>query len=213
MHIYFNHSLSMNASSLKNTVKRFRFFLFFLIVIGLSLGVWSLFVPNDNYIPQSFIDARRASAIVGDQIIGLSSESSAGIGEIQKLQEDKKYNEALDAIVAERKRVADMRDKGSELLKNLSAMTQSVSLIRPEASRAAALQAINYETGIVNHLISYNEDLDQLLQLIAAKVLYGEDIADRFNDLIVKINGEIETINDLNKKFTEAMEAIEKGSL
>ena len=128
----------------------------FLIVIGLSLGVWSLFFSRDNYIPQSFIDARRTSAIVGDQIIGLSSESSDGISKIQKFQEDKKYNEALDAIVAERKRVSNMRDKGSELLQSLSAMTQSVSEIRPEASRTAALQAINYQTRILNQLISYN---------------------------------------------------------
>ena len=201
----------MDKYSIRKIIKKFRFFLIFLIVIGLSLGVWSLFFSRDNYIPQSFIDARRTSAIVGDQIIGLSSESSDGISKIQKFQEDKKYNEALDAIVAERKRVSNMRDKGSELLQSLSAMTQSVSEIGPEASRTAALQDINYDTGIVNHLISYNEDLDQLLQIIASRVLYGEDITAGFKDLITKINGEIGTINDLNKKFTEAMDALEKG--
>lgn len=201
----------MNLEKIRNTIKKFRFFLVLLIVVGLSLGGWSIFSAGGNYIPQSFTDARRESAIVGEQIVSLSGESSSGIQQIQKLQADQKYNEALDAVVAERKRVSDMRDKGSELLASLSVMTQSLSEIQPEASRTSALQAINYETGIVNHLLTYNELLDQLMQLVASRVLYGNDVSSKFNDLITQINIEISAVNDLNIKFTDAMAALEKG--
>ncbi|MDP3956763.1 MAG: hypothetical protein Q8P97_02095 [bacterium] len=198
----------MDLKSLRNTVKKLRYVLVFLIVIGFSFGAWNLLFSKDNYIPASFTDARRASAIIGEQIVGLSSASSDQIKEIQKLEQNKKYSDALDAVMAEKKRVADMRDQGSKLLTGLSAMTQSVSEIKPEAARTAALQAINYETGIVNHLLAYNELLEALLQLMTARILYGVNTTANFNDTIIKINGEISAINDLNSKFTEAISGL-----
>ena len=202
----------MNAQSIKNTVKKFRFVLIFLVVIGFSFGAWSLLFSKGDYIPASFTDARRESAIIGAEIVGLSGASSEQIKEIQRLEQDKKYSDALDAVMAEKKRVAEMRDHGSRLLTSLSTMTQSISEIQPEAARTAALQAINYETGIVNHLLAYNELSEQLLQLIAARILYGENTTARFNDTITKINDEIAAVNDLNTKFTEAINALGKGS-
>jgi hypothetical protein len=201
----------MNLEDLTNIIKKFRFFIVLLVVVGLSLGGWTIFSSGGNYIPQSFTDARRESAIVGEQIVGLSSESSSGLEQVQKLQSEEKYTEALDAVLAERRRVLDMRSKGSELLRSLSAMTESLSEIRPEKSRTAALEAINYETGIVNHLLSYSQFLDQLMQAIASHILYGEDIKLRFDDLITKTNGEISAVDELNAKFTSAMVALERG--
>lgn len=202
----------MNFVGFRNTIKKLKLLLIAFVVLGLSLGAWSVFSSRYDYIPQSFIDAKRETAIVGDQIVGLSSESSSGIEKIQKLQASQKYSEALEAVNAEKGRVTDMRNKASDLLINLSLMTQSVSEISPETSRTAALQAINYETGIVSHLLIYNESLDKLLQLITSHVLYGEDVVAEFNDTIEKTNAEISTINDLNNKFTEAMVLVEMGS-
>lgn len=201
----------MKDNFFDNMPRRYHYLLALLIILGVPLGIWRLFFYEDRALPQAFIDSRHQSALVAAEIVSMSNDSAKEIDNIKNLEAQRRYIEALDATNNEIGRVAAMRDKGSALLGELTNMTNVLSQVRPDTSRETALRAINYETSIVNHLISYNYGLDQLLRFIAYRLSYGGDNSSGIRDVIDKINLEIKTIEDLNNQFNAAMDLLEKG--
>src|SRR3989344_5996804 len=201
----------MNLLFIKKILSRPRLFLLFLFLVAVPFTAWQLYSAERVQIPESFSEPRRESGAIAAQIVNLSRDSVSTLDKIRKLEKSRKYFEALDLINSERGKVSAMRPKWSELLSGLTSMTNALSEIQPIESREAALQAISYETEIINQLISYNNNLDQVLLLLTSRLLHGEDISAKLEARIKEINEQAKSIEEFNAKFNAAMEIAESG--
>ena len=142
----------------------------------------------------------------------MSDKAVSQLDKMRSLEKEGNYYMALDVVNQELRRVSDMREKANELLAKLTEMTNTLPDVKEGRVREAALRAINYELDLINNLLSYNNDLDAMLKLTSAKILYNEDVASRFNSLMSKLNRDAEIINDLNQKFNDTIGSIVNGT-
>ena len=97
------------------------------------------------------------------------------------------------------------REKAIELSIQLETMANNLSQISPASASQTALRAISSETTLISRLITYNDYLNQLLEVLREKFL-GNGNGDKVAELVEKINEEAKAINELNEKFNESME-------
>ena len=85
-------------------------------------------------------------------------------------------------------------------------MAQALPSIRPGSARQIASEAIGYEVALVSRLISYNDALNRLFELLRGKFTGKITETDgKVRGLINDINAGANAANDLNKAFNEAM--------
>jgi hypothetical protein len=83
-------------------------------------------------------------------------------------------------------------------------MAKNLAQISPASASQKALEAVSSETALISRLITYNDYLTQLLEVLRGKFL-GKNSNDKIPELIQKLNNEAQAINDLNQKFNETM--------
>lgn len=199
----------MIRNFLQKSLRRYRFFLILFVIMVVAYGSWRIFFAEGLVIPQNFFESKRQSALVAQSIVDLSSETVNQLNSIQSLEKKRRYSEALDLTNKALARLSTMREKASELLAKLSDMTKALPDIKPADARSVAMRAINYEVSVINHLIAYNDALDQLLRLLTSQLLYGENIDARFEETVRRINDEAKTIDELTKKFNETIDSLD----
>jgi len=148
--------------------------------------------------------ARQEASVIASEIVSLSNESTNNLNEIAQLDKEKKYTEALLLVSRELERNRQAREKAIKLSVHLETMAKNLNQISPASASQLALQAISSETGLISRLITYNDYLTQLLEVLREKFL-GKNIGNKIPELIAKINDEAQAINDLNQKFNEIM--------
>lgn len=187
--------------------------------IGLSLLVifgvffyafWSSLATKDFLVvPEMFWEAHGEGNVIAEEFVSLGSVTQENLQKIKELEEKGKTEQALKLIREEVNRGDGLKSKGAELLKSLSQMTYSLSGIRPDGARAIAYEAITDRIAMVNSLIAYSNDLEQILRLLTSRVLYGDDIRGTLLEKIDAANLNARNINDLNAKFNEAIKKLE----
>lgn len=182
-----------------------------ILIIGLFFyAFWSLFATRGIVtVPKEFSDARVKSDTIAAEFVSLSETTQNNLQKIKDLDNQGKTDVALANIRAEISRGDDLKIKGTELLSSLSQMTYSLGGISPEDARAAAYDAIKHRIEMVNSLVSYSSDLEQILHLLTTKVLYGDNIQNALQEKISAANNDARSINDLNAKFNNAMKKLE----
>ncbi len=178
--------------------------LVFLLIILVSYFVIRFLAIEPKNVPEEFLRARQEASSIADSIVSLSGESAKKISEIAELDKKREYSEALNLIVQELERNQQSREKAVELSKKLETMAKNLADISPAEAGQTALQAVSSETALISRLITYNDYLYQLLEVLRGKFL-GKNGGDKIQELINKINEESSAINDLNKKFNQIM--------
>ncbi|PIR44058.1 hypothetical protein COV23_01885 [Candidatus Wolfebacteria bacterium CG10_big_fil_rev_8_21_14_0_10_31_9] len=171
------------------------------------------FVNLDNkIIPNEFLEARNGASLIARNIVDSSDESAKKIEEISKLSNEEKYEEALNIVLQEINRNKETRNKAIELSKNLEKMVSNTAQISPESSALIAIEAITIETTIINKLITYNDDLMQLLGVLKTKLLeLDTNSHQKIIDLVNKLNNEAKEVNASNEKFNEIMDKFDNS--
>lgn len=188
-----------------------------LIIIALLAIIIIVFVARfvfvkDIDIPAEFLTARNEASLIAQDIVNLSDESAKKIEEISRLSNEEKYDEALNLVSEEINRNRTARSKAIALSSELQKMTLNTVKIESESSARLALEAITIETTIINRLISYNDNLTQLLEILRAKLLGQErDSRQKIADLVKKLNDEAEEVNAANQKFNEIMDRFDNS--
>ena len=182
----------------------------FALLLGLPYITWRFVFSKQFSLPQEFIDSKHRSAIISTELVNLSGASVGDLDTINSLEKQKKYSEALELVYQEVDQVNTMRQKASELLVILQGMTKNLENVRPESARELGLQAINSEVNIINHLITYNNYLEQILKLLTSKFLYGENVGVQLDEVVQKINIEVNTIAELDAQFNESFRKLEE---
>jgi hypothetical protein len=167
-----------------------------------------------RHVPDDFLQARIHGAAVAERIVTISADSLNGLQNISTLDKEGLYQEAMLAVSVELRRNKDARGEALKLSQYLDTMAKSISSIRPKDAQSLAAGAIGQEVSLINRLISYNEYLNQLLELLKGR--FGGRIDDeksRLQELLALINQETNAINDLNKSFQSAMEQFDALTL
>lgn len=186
------------------TPKRIRLLILFIIILLLAYFVLRFLTVETKNVPEDFLRARQEASLIASEIVVISNESTNNLNEIAQLDKERKYTEALVLISQELERNRQAREKAIKLSVQLETMAKNLSQISPASASQVALQAISSETALISRLITYNDYLTQLLEILREKFL-GKNEGDRISELLVKINDEIQAINDLNRKFNEVM--------
>ena len=184
------------------------------VVIGLmtlvliTYLVLSYFGPH---VPSDFTDARIAASANAKTIADTLKDSPQNLQKIQQLQEEWKDDQALTLLVAEFQKNQAARDASVQLAGELEKMAQSIPDIRPKKSAENALVAITSETQLIYKLISFNDDMSQLLKLMQDKItnkIYG---VDKVNQMVDAINSDVDSINQLNGQFENYLKTFDSS--
>ncbi len=184
--------------------RRVKIILIFIAVILAAYFILSFSLAEPKIIPQEFLAARREASSISQEIVSLSSKSPESLVKISELDRKGDYADALILITQELERNKIARDKAIELSRKLEIMARNLSKISPFSAGQIALEAISSETALISRLISYNDYLVKLLEVLREKFLSKGD-GDGVSDLITKINEEVDNINALDKKFADLM--------
>ena len=192
--------------------RKVRLFVFFLVLVFLAYFVGRFLLAKTKTVPNDFMHARREASLVAKDIVTMSKDSSQHVGEISALNNEQKYPEALALIKDEINRNREIRDKAIALSGYLQTMTVNVSSIKPRVSAEAALEAVSTEVTLIGHLLTYNDYLNQLLEIVRGKITGDpEATTQNVTDLVKKINDESIVVNVMNEKFNEKMSEFDRG--
>ncbi len=185
--------------------RRVRLLIVFLIIILIGYFVARFLFVDAKDVPDDFLQARQEASLIAQDIVNLSNQSADNLDEIAYLDSERKYSEALALTSQELERNRQAREKAIGLSVQLEKMARNLSEISPPSASQIALEAVSSETALISRLIIYNDYLTQLLEVLRDKFL-GITDGDKTDELIAKINGEAQAINDLNNKFNSIME-------
>ena len=184
------------------------FILLGIVVIGYMAG--SKLGFSANGVPAEFKSARFQGAIVAQDIVNISNQTSGDLEKINQFDEQKNYSAALDLTGDLLKRSQEIRTKAVELSAQLEKMTGALATIKSDKARQAALDSITNRLALIGRLLSYSDYLTQLLNGLSRK-FSGEALqADYIRGLIGKINAEVTAINSFNKQAGQAMDRFDQ---
>lgn len=186
--------------------RRLRIFIIFILLILAAYLIARIFFVDIKTVPDDFLRARQEASLIAQDIIGFSNKSSDNLNRIFELDKEGNYIEALDLLAQEIENNRQARKKAVELSTQLERMARAVSEISPTSASQSAIQAISSETALISRLITYNDYLFQLSEILRSKFLgQTKNSSERILELINKINEEVRAINELDRKFNEVM--------
>ncbi len=192
--------------------RRMRILIIFLLIVAAAWLIVKTFTPEIKNTPKEFLETRQEASLIAKDIIDISGRTAENIKKISDLDKNKEYTEALNLISEELNNNRLARENAINLSAKLEIMAKNVSQISPVAAGQIAIQAITSETALISRLITYNDYLIKLLEILQAKFLGKEKNSnDKIMDLINKINEEAQAINDLDKNFNNLMAEFDKS--
>jgi len=185
--------------------KKLKAFFIFLAIILACYFLIKFFPTEALKVPSEFKEAKYQASSLAQEIVEFSKDLTNNLEEINRLDSEKKYAEAINLLAQATERNQEVREKAVKLSEALSKMALAVPKISPTSASQIALQAISSETTLISRLITYNDYLNQLLEEFRLKLL-GKSVGDhKVQELISKINEEVRAINELNSKFNSLM--------
>ena len=98
-----------------------------------------------------------------------------------------------------------------KLAGQLEIMAKNISAILPASAGQMALQAVSSETALISRLITYNDYLVQLLEILQQKFSgFSKNTNGKIAELLAKINEEAKAINELDNSFNQLMGEFDK---
>jgi len=181
-------------------------------VVVLVIGAFLTYIASPlarNRVPSEFNESRQLAASVAQNIVGMLSETSANLSKIQELEQQQKGYRALDIVAGEIEKNKNISDQASQLALHLEIMAKQIPGISPDYAAQTALVAISSETALINQLLVYNNNLNNLLLLLRDRYMHGGVSLEQINSVVDEINQRMESINSLNTQFVQLMESFD----
>lgn len=180
--------------------------LFALILAG---GTFVLLKGPTPTVPDSFTAARLQGSVIAQDIVQTVSQSNDQLTEISRDDRAGDYYAALDVSARALNETKEVPKRAVELSKELEIMLNSLEAVYPVEAREKAQAAIVAQVQIITKLVSYNDQLTQLLEELRLKLRANLNGAASpgvaIQDRIDGINREIRSINALSKEFSDLM--------
>ena len=126
--------------------------------------------------------------------------------EIAKYDKNGDVAQALILISQQLLKNRANQEEAVRLAGQLEKMALSLSSVKPAKAQRLATAAVTAEVALVSRLVNYNDYLKQLFEILRSKFDGSASYSNgRVEELIKKINEEMEVINDLDRRFNEAL--------
>ncbi len=192
--------------------RRTRWLVFVIVFVFMAGGGYaaSLFLGRAGVIPKEFTDARSQGAMIAQNIVDLSKQSTADLAKVNDFDAKGDYTDALTLTTNMIEQSQQIRDQAVQLSSQVETMTRSLSNIGSLDARQAALESIASRLALISRLINYSGYLGQLLDTLRSHFTgnppQGHDVA----TLIDQINSEVNAINNFNNQATQSMMKFDK---
>ena len=185
----------------------------FVIVVILGYGI-AKFWQAQNKVPAAFTVARLQGAIIAQEIVGNSNQSTAELEAISAYDEEGNYSKALASTTDMINQSAGLRNEAVQLSAQVSEMTADLPQITSPTAQQAALDSISSQLALMNELVTYSNDLDRLLAVLQSRFA-GNLVPDtQVSAIVTQVNVDVTAINNFNTQATQAMakfDSIEKN--
>lgn len=179
--------------------------------IGLGAYVGAYLLIPQHFVPAEFSNSRIEGAKLAERIVTNSGVSLANLQAIAEHDRRGRRTEALTLIAQEFARTKDTQDAAIKLSARLESMARSIDSIRPEEARSIATEAVSSEVALVSRLLSYNDAMKELFEVLREKFENpGLSTNGRVDELVGKVNEEARAINELNMRFTNSLAEFDK---
>ena len=159
------------------------------------------------YVPIEFLEARLRAANAADKLVDLTEQSAANLSSISGADQRGDYIRGLELVTAEIERGRDIRNTAVDLSEELRDMAKGLATVTPKEATAVGFAAVTTGIELVQRLISYNNNLQQLFNTLEARLQNEGDeyTRARINELIGALNEEAVVINNLGSEYKDLM--------
>ena len=185
---------------------RTKIIVIFIIMLAVGSGAAALW-QGQNQIPQSFTQARLQGAAIAENIVSISSSSTAELAQVNTLDKQGNYTDALSMTTDLVTQSQTLRDQAIKLSNQIGAMTQALSSVNSLDARQAALEGIADQLALINQLINYSADLSRLEDALRNRFAgTGVTSPAEITALVNQINTDVNAINNFNSQAGQAMD-------
>jgi hypothetical protein len=190
---------------MSNFSRRTKIIVIFLVLIAIGYG-FAKFWEAENSVPQTFTAARVQGAIIAQNIVNSSNQSNDELEQINKYDQDGDYTAALASTTALIQQSADLRTQAVQLSEQVSAMTQDLTSINNVDAQQAALESISSRLALINELVTYSGDLNNLLTVLQSRFSGTPQPNSEVQGIVNQINTDVNAINNFNAQAGQAMD-------
>ncbi len=177
----------------------------FLALVAAGYGVFRL-VNGAPAVPVGFTDAREQGAIIAQNIVNASNQSTATLEQINALDKRGDYTQALTLATNLVNQSVDIRNQAVALSSKISSMTQALSGISNFDAQQAVLESISNRLALINQLITYSGDLATLEETLQKRFSGAGGTTTQVVTLVNQINTDVNAINNFNSQAGQAMD-------
>jgi hypothetical protein len=193
-----------------NFSRRTKITIAFIAVIVVGYGLVLLFEAQ-NQVPTAFVNARAQSAIIAQNIVSTSNQSTAILQQVNADDLKGDYPDAMNLVANMLTQSESLRNQAVQLSNQIQQMTQALSGVNDVQAQQAALEAISSHLALINQLINYSGDLANLSDALNAH-FEGKPTpgGQTIQGLVNQINTDVAAINNFNNQATQAMQQFDK---
>lgn len=181
----------------------------FVLVVAVGYAI-AMYWTSQSKVPLAFANARSQGAIIAQNIVNLSNQSTADLTTINQLDQQGKYSDALALTTNLVNQSEDLRNQAVSLSGQIGEMTKALGAINDFGARQAALESISSRLALINQLINYSGDLDHLLIALQARFGGKPQPTGTVQGIVNQINTDVNAINNFNAQAGQAMDRFDK---
>lgn len=173
-----------------------------IILVG-SATAW--FSNRNIGIPKSFTQAREQGAIIAQNIVNLSDQSTSDLSTVNSLDKSGNYAQALALTTNIITKNQDLHGQALSLSRQIQTMAEALPNIASLPARQSALDAISSRLALVSELINYSNDLNSLLVALQGRFTGTTIKPGEVTAIVNQINTDVNAINNFNNQAQQAM--------
>ena len=173
-----------------------------IILVG-SATAW--FSNRNTNLPKSFVQAREQGALIAQNIVDLSDQSTNDLATVNSLDKSGNYAQALALTTNIITKNQDLHGQALSLSRQIQTMAEALPNITSLPARQSALDAISSRLALVSELITYSNDLNSLLVALQGHFTGTGIKPGEVTAIVNQINTDVNAINNFNNQAQQAM--------
>ena len=186
-----------------NSTRQTKIIAVFLALI--AAGAITAWFSSKKTAPQDFMEARQQGALIAQNIVDLSNQSTNDLAKVNDLDKSGDYTDALVLTTNIISKNQTLRDQATSLSDQVEAMAKSLPEISSSEAQQAALDAISSRLALVSELISYSNDLNKLLVTLQGHFTGTSIKRGDVQTIVDQINTDVNAINNFNSQAQSSM--------
>ncbi len=176
----------------------------FLALIGVGVAT-AWFSSRKNGVPADFTVARQQGALIAQDIVNLSDQSTNDLTQVNALDKSGDYTDALVLTTNIVTKNQALHDQALSLSGQIEAMAKALPEISSSNAQQAALDAISSRLALVSELINYSGDLEKLLVTLQGHFTGASIKPGDVQAIVDQINTDVNAINNFNSQAQQSM--------